>query len=102
MASVGNVLITGCSTGIGKSTALYLDRLGYRVFASVRRESDMHALCAESSERLVPVLLDVTDAESICRAEAEVGNAVGNEGLLGLVNNAGVAFHAPLEFAPLA
>ncbi len=101
MASPGNVLITGCSTGIGRATALYLDRLGYRVFASVRRKIDMETLCAESSDRLTAIVLDVTDGESICRAEAQVRAATGETGLLGLVNNAGVAFHAPLEFAPL-
>lgn len=102
MVALGNVLITGCSTGIGRATALHLDRLGYRVFASVRRTIDMQTLCAEASDRLTPILLDVTDGESICRAEAEVRKAIGEDGLLGLVNNAGVAFHAPLEFAPLA
>ena len=44
MASLGNIVITGTSTGIGKATALHLDRLGYRVFASVRNESDAEAL----------------------------------------------------------
>lgn len=101
MAIVGNVLVTGCSTGIGKATALYLDDLGYRTFASVRRTADMAALCTESSDRLTPILLDVTDAESICKAEAQVRRIVGDEGLAGLVNNAGVAFHSSLEFAPL-
>ncbi len=101
MASTGNVVITGCSTGIGRATALYLDRLGYRVFASVRRKIDMETLCAEASDRLTAIMLNVTDSESICGAEAEVRAAIGEEGLLGLVNNAGVAFHAPLEFAPL-
>lgn len=101
MASIGNVVITGCSTGIGKATALYLDRLGYRVFGSVRRKSDVQALCAASSDRFTPILLDVANPESICRAEAEVHRAVGEDGLQGLVNNAGVAFHSPLEFAPL-
>ncbi len=101
MTSTGNVLITGCSTGIGRATALYLDRLGYHVFATVRRKIDGETLCAEGSDRLTPILLDVTDAESICRAEGQVRAAAGEEGLAGLVNNAGVAFHAPLEFAPL-
>jgi NAD(P)-dependent dehydrogenase (short-subunit alcohol dehydrogenase family) len=95
------VLITGTSTGIGKATALHLDRLGFRVFATVRNENDAQALCAEASERLVPLLMDVTDQASIDQAKEEVGQAVGDAGLAGLVNNAGVGFLAPLEFLPL-
>ncbi len=101
MAPVGNVLITGCSTGIGRATALYLDQLGFRVFASVRRKFDAEGLRAEASERLMPVLMDVTDAESICRARDEVCRLTGEAGLLGLVNNAGVGFLSPLESVPL-
>ena len=46
MVHTGNVMITGTSTGIGKATALHLDRLGFRVFASVRKECDADALRA--------------------------------------------------------
>ncbi len=101
MATLGNVLITGTSTGIGKTTALHLDRLGFRVFASVRKKSDADVLCAEASERLTPVLMDVADPESISKAKLEICRSVGDSGLQGLVNNAGVAFLSPLEFVPL-
>ncbi len=97
----GAVLVTGTSTGIGKTTTLQLDRLGFRVFATVRNERDAQALCAEASEELVPLLMDVTDQASIDRAKERVSQAVGNAGLAGLVNNAGVGFVAPLEFLPL-
>ncbi len=95
------VLITGTSTGIGKATALHLDRLGFRVFATVRNEDDAQALREEASERLVPLLMDVIDQASIDRAKEEVSQEVGDAGLAGLVNNAGVGFLAPLEFLPL-
>lgn len=101
MVSEGNILITGCSTGIGRATALHLDQLGFRVFASVRKRSDMERLCAEASDRLTPMLMDVTDPDSIYRAREEVGRSVGESGLVGLVNNAGVGFLSPLESAPL-
>ncbi len=101
MVSTGNVLITGCSTGIGKATALYLDRQGFHVFATVRRERDAQALCAEGSARLTPVIMDVADRASIAAAESQVRRDVGEGGLHGLVNNAGVAYHSSLEFTSL-
>jgi NAD(P)-dependent dehydrogenase (short-subunit alcohol dehydrogenase family) len=97
----GAVLVTGTSTGIGKTTALQLDRLGFSVFASVRNERDAQALCANASQRLTPVLMDVTDQPSIDHAREQVSQAVGRPGLAGLVNNAGVGFVSPLEFIPL-
>jgi short-subunit dehydrogenase len=97
----GAVLVTGTSTGIGRTTALQLDRLGFSVFASVRNEYDAQALCSEASQRLTPVIMDVTDQNSIDRAKEQVSHAVGDSGLAGLVNNAGVGFVSPLEFIPL-
>lgn len=101
MDSKGNVLITGCSTGIGRATALHLDQLGFRVFACVRKASDGEVLCAQATERLTPIIMDVTDAEAIAAAKEMVSRSVGHAGLAGLVNNAGIAFSLPLEFAPL-
>ena len=97
----GAVLVTGTSTGIGRTTALQLDRLGFSVFASVRNEHDAQALCSEASQNLTPVLMDVTDQSSIDRTKEQVSLAVGDAGLAGLVNNAGVGFVSPLEFIPL-
>lgn len=95
------VVITGASTGIGRACALHLDARGWRVFAGVRRAEDGDALRAEASARLTPVTLDVTDEESLAAAARAVEAAVGDAGLAGLVNNAGVAVAAPLEFLPL-
>ncbi len=100
-ASLRNVLITGTSTGIGQATALHLDRLGFRVFAGVRKAEDGDALRAQASAQLCPLLLDVTDARAIAQAKETVAAAVGQAGLAGLVNNAGVGFHSPVEFTPL-
>lgn len=96
-----NILITGASTGIGKTAALYLDQLGFHIYATVRKESDASALEAEGSERLTPVMMDVTDGESILAARELIDQAVADGGLAGVVNNAGIGFTAPLEFVPL-
>lgn len=96
-----SVVITGASTGIGRASALRLDREGWSVFAGVRKESDGEALKAEASERLRPVSLDVTDQASIAAAAKVVGEAVSPGGLQGLVNNAGITVNGPLEYLPL-
>ncbi len=93
-----SVVITGTSTGIGRAAALRLDRGGFRVFAGVRRESDGQALKAEASERLTPILLDVTDATAVEQAAKDVASQVGDAGLWGLVNNAGIGVGGPIEF----
>ena len=97
----GAVLVTGTSTGIGRHTALQLDQLGYRVFATVRKEQDADSIRSEASEKLTPLKLDVTDSSSLVQAQEIVSQEVGEQGLWGLVNNAAVAFVSPLEFAPL-
>ena len=94
-------VVTGASTGIGKAVALELDRLGYRVFAGVRTEAAAEALRREASEQLTPVMLDVTVPESIAAAAKTIGDAVGDAGIAGLVNNAGIAVPGPLEMVPI-
>jgi NAD(P)-dependent dehydrogenase (short-subunit alcohol dehydrogenase family) len=96
-----SVLVTGSSTGIGRATALRLDRAGWRVFAGVRKEEDAGSLRAAGSDRLTPVMLDVTDGEAISAAAALLGDELGSAGLNGLVNNAGVAIPSPLETMPI-
>src|SRR5216684_7141096 len=96
--ATGNIVITGASTGIGEACALRLDGLGYRVFAGVRRFADGEALKKKSSDRLSPVMLDVTSEESITAAVRTVGDVP----LAGLVNNAGIVVAGPLELIPIA
>ncbi|MEX0819494.1 MAG: SDR family NAD(P)-dependent oxidoreductase [Pirellulaceae bacterium] len=95
------ILITGASTGIGAACALELDRLGFRVYAGVRKPADGAALQTQASERLTPVLLDVTVAETIEQTAATIEAAVGQAGLFGLVNNAGIVVPGPLECVSL-
>jgi NAD(P)-dependent dehydrogenase (short-subunit alcohol dehydrogenase family) len=95
------VVITGASTGIGRACALELDRRGFHVFAGVRAESAGEALRAAASSRLTPLLLDVTVADAIAAAAAQVAAVVGESGIVGLVNNAGIAVPGPLELLPI-
>jgi NAD(P)-dependent dehydrogenase (short-subunit alcohol dehydrogenase family) len=97
----GAVLVTGASTGIGRATALLLDRRGYRVFAGVRKDEDAKSLSGEGSGRLEPVKLDITKQRSISAARKKIEDAVGAEGLAGLVNNAGVGGGGPIETMPI-
>lgn len=95
------VLITGTSTGIGRAAALHLDALGFRVFGTVRSEEDKEALRAAASSSLRTLLLDVSNAASLARAQEKLEQELGDQGLWGLVNNAGIGFTGPLEFVPL-
>ena len=97
-----NRIITGTSTGIGAASALLLAEKGFRVFAGVRSEADGEALEARSSGELTPVS-DRHHRRSIhLRRGRTVEGAVGERGLFGLVNNAGIVKPGPLELQPMA
>ncbi len=96
------VVITGASTGIGEACALRLDRAGFTVFAGVRSAESGEQLRRQASDHLIPIMLDVTDEGSIERAAAVVAARLGDGGIAGLVNNAGIAVAGALEFVPIA
>jgi len=96
-----SVLITGASTGIGREIALHLDRLGWRVFAGVRKELDGESLRNDASPELQTLILDVTDADSIRAAIERVSEVVGDSGLDALINNAGISMNGSIEFIPM-
>lgn len=96
------VLITGASTGIGAACAIGCARQGMTVFAGVRNPEAGAALRARGGAAIIPLELDVTDDESVKRAAGMVERRVGDAGLFGLVNNAGIAIGSPLELIPLA
>src|SRR5215204_1124677 len=90
----GTVLVTGASTGIGHATVLHLRELGFDPIAAVRKNEDAERLAAQGART---ARIDVTDADQIAAAR----EALGDEPLAGLVNNAGIAVAAPLEFLPI-
>jgi NAD(P)-dependent dehydrogenase (short-subunit alcohol dehydrogenase family) len=98
----GAVVVTGASSGIGEVCALYLDKLGFKVFAGVRKKVDGDNLKQKASDRLMSIFIDVTDSASIQSAKNTVAESIGEAGLAGLVNNAGVEVGGLLEFLPIA
>jgi NAD(P)-dependent dehydrogenase (short-subunit alcohol dehydrogenase family) len=94
------IVITGSSTGIGKACALHLDKLGYNIYAGVRKQTDGDRLREEASDRLVPIILDVTDADSITAAVSTIEREAGGN-VFGLINNAGIGRSGVLEVTPI-
>jgi NAD(P)-dependent dehydrogenase (short-subunit alcohol dehydrogenase family) len=93
----GFIVVTGASTGIGEAAATRLAAQGFTVFAGVRKEADAERLQSKSLPGMRPLMIDVADDASVSRAATEVTAAVGDSGLQGLVNNAGVSWGGPLE-----
>jgi short-subunit dehydrogenase len=90
------VLITGASTGIGFSTAIYLDNSGYKVYAGVRKENDSLKLLEKAKNGLTPVYIDVCDLTSIKKAFEEISEKSKGKPFH-LINNAGLSINGPLE-----
>jgi NAD(P)-dependent dehydrogenase (short-subunit alcohol dehydrogenase family) len=90
------VLITGCSSGIGRASALQLVRSGWKVYATARREEAIADLNDAGCETLA---LDVTDEQSMRAAVDLVERAEGAVGVL--INNAGYSQSGAIETVPL-
>jgi NAD(P)-dependent dehydrogenase (short-subunit alcohol dehydrogenase family) len=90
------VLVTGCSTGIGRATARRLARAGWTVYASARRPESIADLQQDGCHTLT---LDVADASSREQAVARVEREQGAVGVL--INNAGYSQSGPIEQVPL-
>ncbi|XP_032146177.1 17-beta-hydroxysteroid dehydrogenase type 6 isoform X2 [Sapajus apella] len=84
------VFITGCDSGFGNLLARQLDARGLRVLAACLTEKGAEQLRRQTSDRLETVTLDITKTESIAAATQWVKEHVGDRGLWGLVNNAGI------------
>ena len=83
-------IVTGCSTGIGRATALALTARGYEVVATARRPESIEGLGVART-----LALDVDSDESVAAARAAVGPVDV------LVNNAGFGIEGPVESVPL-
>jgi NAD(P)-dependent dehydrogenase (short-subunit alcohol dehydrogenase family) len=90
------VLITGCSTGIGRATALRLAARGWSVYASARRLDAIADLAQHGCKTLA---LDVCDEASMRAAVAEVEGAEGAVGVL--INNAGYGQDGAIKEVPI-
>ena len=95
------VLVTGCSSGIGRATAVRLADAGYTVLATVRKQSDCLELTSLGKPELVPLFpLDLRMLEHIPPLVQRIGEELAPRGLAGLsaiVNIAGGGGFAPLE-----
>jgi NAD(P)-dependent dehydrogenase (short-subunit alcohol dehydrogenase family) len=90
------VLVTGCSSGIGRATAQHLAGKGWTVYATARRADSIADLEAAGCRTLA---LDVTDEASM---EAAVEVVEGEHGAVGvLVNNAGYSQSGAVESVPI-
>jgi NAD(P)-dependent dehydrogenase (short-subunit alcohol dehydrogenase family) len=90
------VLISGCSSGIGRASALGLVRSGWTVYASARRLESIADLAQAGCRTLA---LDVTDEDSM---RAAVDAVVAAEGAVGvLINNAGYSQSGAIETVPM-
>ena len=88
-------LITGCSTGIGRSIAAAALARGHQVAVTARRPETIADLVAIDPDRTIALPLDVTDAAQVTAAVSETEQAFG--GIDVLVNNAGYGYMAALE-----
>jgi NAD(P)-dependent dehydrogenase (short-subunit alcohol dehydrogenase family) len=100
-----SVLITGCSSGIGRASALHLSQRGFTVFATVRKEADAENLRGLNLPDLVPLSpLDLSQREQIPAIAGIVAaelNRRGQQGLHALIHNAGGGDIAPIEWMDL-
>lgn len=96
--NLSRYVVTGASTGIGRACVEELVRVGAHVWATVRTDTDEEALRRDYPDAVSVLRMDLTDPASV-RAAGERVRAAGP--LRGLVNNAGVAVPAPLEYVPV-
>ena len=98
------ILITGCSSGFGRATALALARQGWHVFGTVRKEEDRENVLAEAQTQLCQdaitlFICDITQQEQVQALVRNISEQTSQ--LDALVNNAGTTYAAPVELLAL-
>mmetsp|Transcript_5078 Transcript_5078/g.11031 ORF Transcript_5078/g.11031 Transcript_5078/m.11031 type:complete len:314 (-) Transcript_5078:914-1855(-) len=94
----GSMLVTGVSTGIGRSIALHYAEKGWTVYGTVRKKEDGLNL-QKDCNNIKFLVMDVTNEASIKAAVAQLEGELGPAGLTVLVNNAGIGGIGPLELS---
>jgi len=98
-----NVLITGCSKGIGLETALAFARAGYKVFATMRNPEKAPALARQAAEESLDMVICTMDVDSDDSVQKCTSKILEEEGFVDvLVNNAGIERHGSVEEMDMA
>lgn len=92
-----SVFITGATSGIGRACTHKFSQKGYQVFATYRNSTDAEAL--SRLPNVHPIKMDVTDTLEVHEAFRHVSTLCGDNGLYAIINNAGITYTAPFEFA---
>ena len=97
-----SILVTGCSSGIGKILIPVLSKREFHVFATVRKSSDVEKLKKEYSHQIKQnllsiLILDITKIETIKSVISRIQKS--QKPLYGLINNAGIHCKGPIEIA---
>lgn len=95
---MANVLITGCSQGIGRATALALARAGHAVYATMRGPARAAEFAAECRAESLPIRVSVMDVDSDESVATAIAAIYGEAGAIdALVNNAGIERNGAIE-----
>ena len=92
-------LVTGAGRGIGRALTLALARCGATVVAAARTEPELTRVAAEADGDVVPMRLDLADADDVADVFRAVGKRFGQLDLL--INNAGLGLYGPVAEMPI-
>lgn len=92
-----SILITGATSGMGLADTVLFAQNDYQVFATYRNDKDKGKLSGHKN--IHPIKMDVTKAEDIEQAFHQISKIVGVGGLYAIINNAGIMYTSPFEYA---